>query len=262
MITAVMRVSGAGRIAEFRENLRWLLVRDIDAGTYSEHHGEDTLEYRFRFDGGMPFPAFSAASSDFPELVVELEWENHVMAERGRASFAAGKVVDSQTALIGDALAEVDIEIAGDGALYFGFACIRRDEGAIGYCASATRHAYWRTRDGGFDIADAAEARWNARVEGDRRVPLDASIEPALLVELEDMAFRFAGEWLWYDEAAPEQTALERKRFVDHGWPVKGANLKTEKVLHIGVGQRFSTLAARSGQFRDALYREFTEMSR
>jgi len=31
MFTAVVRVTGAGRLADFRERLRWLMVRDEDA---------------------------------------------------------------------------------------------------------------------------------------------------------------------------------------------------------------------------------------
>ncbi len=42
-----MRITGAGRLADFRERLRWLMVRDEDAEEYSEHHAAGVLEYRF-----------------------------------------------------------------------------------------------------------------------------------------------------------------------------------------------------------------------
>ena len=35
---------------------------------------------------------------------------------------------------------------------------------------------------------------------------------------------------------------LERKRYADHGWTVAGANLKSERLLSIGLGQSFGTL--------------------
>ena len=92
MFTAVVRITGAGRIADFRERLRWLMVRDPDAEDYSEHHAEGTLEYRFEPKVGVPFPTFVQASADFPELRVEAEWENDTV--KGRAVIENGKLVE------------------------------------------------------------------------------------------------------------------------------------------------------------------------
>jgi hypothetical protein len=94
LFTAVVRVSGAGRLADFRERLRWLMVRDIDAEDYSEHHAEGVLEYRFEPKLGIPFPAFVEASADFPELRVEAQWERD--DSRGRAVIEAGKLVERE----------------------------------------------------------------------------------------------------------------------------------------------------------------------
>ena len=92
MFTAVVRISGAGRLAEFRERLRWLMVRDIDAEEYTEHHAEGLLEYRFEPKVGIPFPAFAQVSADFPELRVEAEWERD--GARGRAVIENGRLVE------------------------------------------------------------------------------------------------------------------------------------------------------------------------
>ena len=89
-----MRVSGAGRLVDFRERLRWLMVRDIDAEDYTEHHAEGVLEYRFEPKQGIPFPAFVEASADFPELRVEAKWERD--DSRGRAVIEAGKLVERE----------------------------------------------------------------------------------------------------------------------------------------------------------------------
>jgi hypothetical protein len=94
VFTAVVRVSGAGRLADFRERLRWLMVRDIDAEDYTEHHAEGVLEYRFEPKQGIPFPAFVQASADFPELRVEAQWERD--DSRGRAVIEAGKLVERE----------------------------------------------------------------------------------------------------------------------------------------------------------------------
>jgi hypothetical protein len=89
---ATIRVTGVGRLADFRERLRFLMVRDIDAEEYTEHHTEVALEYRFEPKLGVPFPVFVEASGDFPELTVEAEW--HRDKVRGRVIIQAGKLVD------------------------------------------------------------------------------------------------------------------------------------------------------------------------
>jgi hypothetical protein len=92
LFTAVVRVTGVGRLAEFRERLRYLMVRDLDAEDYSEHHGAEQLEYRFEPKKGLPFPAFAEASADFPELRVEAEWDHD--GQRGRAVIEGGRLVE------------------------------------------------------------------------------------------------------------------------------------------------------------------------
>ena len=91
--TAVVRVTGsAGRFEEFRERVRWLLVRDPDAEPYTEHHAGNRLEYRFELAKGLPFPTFVAASAEFPELRVVAEWD--MAGAKGGAVIESGRLVD------------------------------------------------------------------------------------------------------------------------------------------------------------------------
>jgi hypothetical protein len=90
--TAIVRITGPGRIEEFREHVRWLMVRDVDAEAFTEHHSEGILEYRFEPKLGIPFPTFVAASGEFPELRVEAEWEHGGV--RGRAVIENGRLVE------------------------------------------------------------------------------------------------------------------------------------------------------------------------
>jgi len=94
VFTAVVRVSGAGRLEDFRERLRWLMVRDIDAEEYTEHHQPGVLEYRFEPKLGVPFPVFVEASGDYPELRVEATWDNDNV--HGRAVIEAGRLVERE----------------------------------------------------------------------------------------------------------------------------------------------------------------------
>jgi hypothetical protein len=94
VFTAVVRITGAGRLEDFRERLRWLMVRDIDAEDYTEHHHDGVLEYRFEPKLGLPFPVLMQASGDFPELRVEATWKKDDV--RGRAVIEAGKLVERE----------------------------------------------------------------------------------------------------------------------------------------------------------------------
>lgn len=215
MFTAVVRVSGTGRLDDFRERVRWLMVRDEDAEDYTEHHGKGTLEYRFQPRRGIPFPAFTAASADYPELRVEAEWERD--GERGRALIENGQLVETSATRLAEA--QLEVAVGDDGRLDLALACIRGEDGAIaGYVATAERHTYFRYKGSVLTLVNPEEP--------------DAKLEEA--------ALRFAGEWIWYDE---EDAVLERARYANYGFPVRGANLKSDKLalLRANAG-RYSTL--------------------
>lgn len=245
VLTAVVRVTGSGRLEEFGERVRWLMVRDPDASRaeYSEHHAEGVLEYRFRARDGIPFPAFATASEEFPELRVEAEWANAKQGLRGRVVIENGRPTEHQSEPLDDDRLGIAVELGPRGELAFAMACARRGEAWLGYCASGSRHAYFLVEGPGLRFADDAGSRWTHRVEGARSEPIDAPIDDTLLGELEDLAFRFAEDWLWFDAAGETETALERRRYVDHGWPVQGANLKAERLLTLGPGGRLDALA-------------------
>jgi hypothetical protein len=231
LFTAVVRISGAGRLADFRERLRGLMVRDPEAEDYSEHHGEGFLEYRFAPRRGIPFPAFTEASGEFPELRVEAEWDH--AGARGRAVIENGRLVEQSQAQ--DDGAGVDVEVADDGRLVLGMICRTSGGACLGYAAAAERHTYFRYRGGELEL-----------VAADAHVPDDA---------LEDTAFGFVGEWIWYDE---EEAALERARYAGYGYPVRGANLKSEKLAQLRQsGGRHSSLDAAGRAARQALIEQW-----
>ena len=226
MFTAIVRITGAGRLDDFRERVRWLMVREEDAEDYTEHHGGGVLEYRFRPLRGIPFPAFTAASADFPELRVEAEWERDGV--RGRAVIENGQLLEKSSASLDDAL--VEVKLGDEGRLELGLTC-RRDAGGglIGYAVTDARHTYFRYRDGALALLDPEQ-------------PDEA---------LEEVAFRFVDQWIWYDE---EEAALERARYANYGYPVRGANLKSEKLARLrNGGGSYSSLDAEARRARDAI---------
>jgi len=225
VFTAVVRITGAGRLADFRERLRWLMVRDEDAEEYTEHHADGVLEYRFTPKKGIPFPAFAAASLDFPELQVQAEWEHDGV--HGRALIENGQLTQQAPELVGGA--QVDVSAKEDGELELALACSRQGDALIGYAATSDRHTFFRYRDGELALLDA-----------------DSPDEA-----LEEVAFAFVEEWIWYDE---EEAALERARYANYGYTVRGANLRSEKLALLrGRGLRFSSLDAAAREAREAL---------
>ena len=226
MFTAVVRVTGTGRLQDFRERVRWLMVRDEDAEDYTERLEGGALEYRFELRRGIPFPAFTAASADFPELRVEAEWQRD--GERGRAVIENGQLVEHSAAPLGED--KVEVQVGDDARLELGLTCRQgRAGGLLGYAVTEGRHTYWRYRDGALSLLDPEDP--------------DA--------ELEEVAFGFVEEWIWYDE---EEAALERARYANYGYPVRGANLKSEKLAllraHSGC---YSTLDREAQAAREAL---------
>jgi hypothetical protein len=231
MFTAVVRVSGTGRLADFRERLRWLMVRDPEAEDYTEHHQPGTLEYRFAPKRGIPFPAFAEASRDFPELRIEAEWEHQ--GARGRAVIEDGRVMQEQDT---PEAAGIAVDLDAEGSLELALVCERRGEQWLGYAATADRHSYFRYRDSLELVApeDADEA-------------------------LEEIAFRLVDEWLWYDE---EEAPTERASYARYGMPVRGANLKSDKLAWLrSRGMRFSSLEIDAAPVRAALERQWLKRS-
>jgi hypothetical protein len=226
VFTAVVRITGAGRLEDFRERLRWLMVRDADGEDYTEHHVPGTLEYRFEPKRGIPFPAFTVASSEYPELRVEVEWERDGV--RGRAVIENGQLTEQESARPGDPLVEVKVDEAG--RLEIGLTCARDDDGAlIGYAVTDARHTYFRFRGEELELLDPEAP--------------DAA--------LEETAFRFVEEWIWYDE---EEAALERVRYANYGYPVRGANLKSDKLALLRArGGAYSTLDEQARAARAAV---------
>jgi hypothetical protein len=225
MFTAVVRITGAGRIADFRERLRWLLVRDPDAEDYTEHHEGGVLEYRFAPKKGLPFPALTEASGEFPELRVEAEWDHDGVL--GRAVIENGQLVEEETQHSGTA--GVEVSTADEGRLSLALICEWRRDEWIGYAATAERHTYFRYRDGKLSLIEP-----------------DAADEA-----LEEVAFRLVDEWIWYDE---EDAPMERERYRQYGYPVRGANLKSDKLALLRrQHDSYSTLDPAATEVRAAL---------
>ncbi|MDH4191973.1 MAG: hypothetical protein OEW21_17435 [Betaproteobacteria bacterium] len=221
---ATLRVTGAGRLREFAERVRSIMVRDIDAEHYTECHREGQLEYRFELKKGLPFPDFAAASQDFPELRVEAEWVHPQQGMRGRAVIENGRLTESATEPLGKVDLRYDVTLTvEDGRLMLAMACREAAGELLGYAANAERHGYFHYAGGRLRVADGAGENW---ADG-------TPIEERMLIALEDVAFTFADEWLWFDQSSGTQADLERARYADFGYAVRGANVRSQALAHL-----------------------------
>ncbi len=240
-ISATITVAGdEALLAAYRKRVNELL--DADFGEpYRELHAPGRLDYRLKADG-VPYPPFVTASGEFPDLVVEVEWEHPDGAASGRATIQAGRLTQQSTEAGADGLrASCELRVDTDGTLVIALACRRRTKAEwIGYALTASQHAMLRVeRRGAVEVltaTDGVEPEWAERwtIEGDRvrYAELDPPqpVDERLLGELDRLANEFAGEWLWFADGAPEETAVERQRYERYGWKVNPANVRTEKL--------------------------------
>jgi hypothetical protein len=202
------------------------MVRDPEAEDYTEHHADGLLEYRFEPRRGIPFPAFAECSAEYPELRVEADWEHD--GKRGHAVIENGRV--AMDAEGGAELAGAEIRMGKEGDLEFAFVAEETAAGWIGYAVTSDRQTFFRYTDGRLALVGAGDA--------------DAALEEA--------AFRLVDEWIWFDE---EEADYERARYEGYGMPVRGANLRSEKIalLRRQEGARWSTLDEKAARVRAAL---------
>jgi len=154
---------------------------------------------------------------------------------QGRAVIENGQVVNEER---GErSVAGVALTLGDEGRLELALICERQGDGWIGYAASADRHVYFRYHDSALELVE----------------PDDAD------EALEEVAFRLVDEWLWYDE---EDAPMERARYEQYGYPVRGANLKSEKLALLRRrAEPYSTLEPEASEVRKAVLAQWLNRS-
>lgn len=266
LIHGSIRASGPPQQREaFRARIAALLADDPPRGKVEEMHGDAGLHYDLKVEGGLPFPAFVIASAACPELDVQAEWVDAASGVRGSALIRGGAVVEQSRRDPGAAGDGVWVEAEPAGGLLLAIACFPLAPGVYaGYALGAQRDAMFRiSRE---DAAPTGEllatqgsepawaVRWRVDFAGgscehswlEPPQPVDA----ALWAALERRAGEFAQEWVWFGDAPPEDTAVERKRYAEAGREVRGANLRSVKLHDLGQPAQAGRLV------RDGLGRE------
>jgi len=248
LIHATVTVTGGkDALGACEARLRRLLSSQFLEDEVTEHHGREALCYDLKIEGGIPFPVFAQASQEFPGLEFVAEWVNVAAGEKGRAMLVNGRVTEQKNervATLGGGEHPAHIEVAADGGLLLALTLIRtaRDEWR-GYALTATRDALVRlVRSPDSDAIElyATEGgpewthRWRgtlsaAQFERDALNP-PVAIEEAIFRELDQLARRFAADWVWFATEGPEETAVERERYARDGYLLSAANVRTSRL--------------------------------
>ena len=112
-----------------------------------------------------------------------------------------------------------------------------------GYVITEDQHAFFRVSGSPESCelyaSDGVEAEWaerwtvaSAKADYSELAERDP-IGDDELRELDRIAREFSREWIWFDESPPEETAVERQRFAAYGYPVRPANLRSEKLRKV-----------------------------
>lgn len=277
LIHATLTVSGErGLLPAADARIKTLLVEEVFAGEFEEHHGEDALSYDFKVRGGIPFPAFAAASQEFPGLTILAEWVNVAAGRKGRALLADGRIsehTEEPLALNGADARNRYLHAAPDGTLQLAFALVQRGlQEWTGYVLNHERDALFRiTRQG--DTIDllategAAEWAYVWRLHGAGDTPQPEALVPPppvardLYAELEQLAQEFVAEWFWLRDAPAADNAIDIDRYARYGYTVRDANVRAARLHRMrgaaGAGQplEYSTLDAEYVWIRDVLRR-------
>jgi len=240
-LTATVTVKGEpGLLREYRAEVNRLL--DEEGGeSYRELHSAERLEYEFKLRGGIPFPPFVSASQAFPDLTVEVQWSDAALGGSGRAIIRNGVLAEHAVQPHSRAGAALqDVAAGADGRLRLALVCARWREFWHGYVVASDQHAFFRVAGSagscGLSASDGIEAEWAERwtvSSGDAAYAELAPREPIAedeLRELDRLAQEFSREWIWFEESEPAQIAVERARFDAYGYPVRAANLRSEKL--------------------------------
>jgi hypothetical protein len=240
-LVATITVSGDPRLLrEYRDEVNRLLDEE-GCGPYRELHTPDRLEYEIRPREGIPFPPFVSASQVFPEATIEVQWREAELGRTGRAIIRNGVLAEqaAQTHAPGGAILH-EVHAGTDGGLRFAVSCARWRESWHGYVVASDEHAFFRVIGSAqsceLSASDGVEAEWAERwkVTPDGAVYAElAPREPIPedeLRELDRVAQEFSREWVWFEESPLEETAVERQRFAACGYPVRAANLRSEKL--------------------------------
>ena len=273
LIHATVTITGDGALrAACEARLRRLLSGQFIRNEVTEHHGEEGLCYDLKVEGGIPFPLFAQASQEFPELEFNAQWVNVEQGEKGGATIVNGRITGRESERVAVRTADehpVYVEVAAGGTLTLALTLFRAtQEEWRGYAVTATRDALIRVTRGAsgdieLDVTDGA-AEWALCWRQERpgeavRKDVPRPIDETTYRELEAIARRFAGLWIWFETDPRADVVVETDRYQRYGYPVSAANVRSARLHRMradaaeGAAMVHSTLEPGDAWIKDLL---------
>src|SRR4029077_17570713 len=174
----------------------------------------------------------------------EVEWSETALGRSGRAIIRNGVLAEqaAQSHAPGGA-ASYDVHAGTDGELKIAVSCARWRESWHGYVIAADQHAYFRIAGSAesceVSASDGIDPEWAERwrvTSGDAVYAELARREPIAddeLRELDRIADDLWREGVCVEEAPPKEPGAGRPRFAAYGFPVRAANLRSEKLRKV-----------------------------
>lgn len=248
LIHATVTITGdPPQLGACEARLRRLLSPQFLKDEVTEHHGPEALCYDLKVEGGIPFPVFAQASQEYPGLEFSAEWVNVAAGEKGKASIVNGRVTGQENERIATRAGDdhpVHVEVSPAGRLTLALTLFRVNrEEWCGYALTATRDALLRvlrppesdavelfTTEGAQEWAFAWRGGLSAARIGRDVLAPPVAIEGAVFHELDQLARRFAADWIWFAQERREDIAVEAERYGHYGYAVSAANVRTSKL--------------------------------
>ena len=218
------------------------------------------LQFKLDAPEGIPFPLLVAISVQYPECVARVRWRQD--GAQGETTIQNGQVKEaSRSGAAGPAggqpqIVRVEALEGILSTLALGLVIDLTPAGIAGFCATSEAETYfkicgdesnvelltirgetmewdecWRTGRGDARAQATAQAQATAPAQAIARALSPAqALTTTERLTLDRLAAQFRAEWLWYDHAPLEDTAVERQRYAEADRPVRAINVKSRQL--------------------------------
>ena len=250
----------------YRKRVREELKADAPEVRLTEQQENGAPQFTLDAPDGIPFPLLVDISMQYPECVARVRWRQD--GAQGETTIQNGQVKEaSRSGATGPAggqpqMVRVEATEGILSTLALGLVIDLTPAGIAGFCATSEAETYFKIcsdesnielltirgetmewdecwRAGAGDARAQATAQAHATAQAQATEPAQATaraLSPAQALTtaerrtLDRLAAQFRAEWLWYDHAPLEDTAVERQRYAEAGRPVRAINVKSRQL--------------------------------
>lgn len=237
---ATLTVHGPGALrSAFRKRLIDALRADAPDVKWQEAPQAEHVSMSLDAPQGIPFPQLIEVSMQYPDCVASVVWQQE--HAQGETTIQNGQVKEAARGAARAAGQPQYVHIAPHGSLLLGCALDIDRDGVLGFCATADAETYFKFRGAAcaadlLTIGSASDQAlvwdecWAVGAATCQPLAPPIALDPSERRTLDALANAFRAEWLWYDHAPAEDTAIERLRYAEAGREVQAINVKSQQL--------------------------------